>query len=220
MYIKRIDITKFILLFILGIFFVGCTSTPSPVKVLVDSYVGTQPSGDKVYYLEQGYKDGIGGELARKNFALEIDLMLYGKGYKKVFEKKSAKYIISFDYGTEGPFIRERISTRPVRMGIGLGYGYRRWGGHGAYYNGFIGDDIFFTDVIERSEYYRKYLIIRARNLKGDPLWEVTAVNNNSLSDIRTVFPYLVRGAGHYIERDSGAVITVDIPPLENSLQQ
>ncbi|MGL5100438.1 MAG: hypothetical protein ACRC6B_10520, partial [Fusobacteriaceae bacterium] len=147
------------------------------------------------------------------------DLMLYDRGYKKVFDKKLAEYIINFDYGVEGPFVRERIRTRPVRMGIGLGYGYGRWGGHGAYYNGFIGDDVFFADVVELSEYYKKYLIIKARDSKNVALWEIIAINNNSLSDMRVVFPYLVKGVSQYIGRDSGAVITVDVPRLENKNQ-
>lgn len=213
--VKKITVFKF-MLFILGTFFWGCSSLPSPVKVQIDSYAGTQPQGDKTYYLEHGYNEGIGGELALRNYAMEIDLMLYENGYRKVFDKKVAKYIIGFDFGVEGPFVEERVSTRPVRMGIGLGYGYGRWGGSGAYYNGFLGDDIFFTDVIERNEYYRKYLLIKARDPKNTPLWEILAVNNNSLSDIRVVFPYLVRGVSQYIGRDSGAVITVEVPQIES----
>lgn len=210
------DIKKFMLVFILGFIFVGCSSMPSPVKIQVDSYAVIQTKSDKIYYLEQGHKDGIGGELARKNYALEIDLMLYENGYKKVFDKKLAQYIISFDYGVEGPFIQERISTRPVRLGIGVGYGYGRWEGYRAHYNGFIGDDLFFSDVIERSEYYKKYLLIKAQDSKGEELWEILSVNNNSLSDLRLIFPYLVKGASQYIGRDSGSVITIEVPQINN----
>lgn len=212
MKIKKINILKSVILLVVATIFVGCSSAPNPVRVQIDSYGAVNPHEEKIYFLEQGYNEGVGGELALRNYALEIDLMLYQNGYKKVFDRKLANQIISFEFGTEGPFIQERVATRPVRMSLGLGYGYGRWGGRGAYYNGFMGDDLFFTDVIEREEYHRKYLLIKSRNPQGGAVFEILAVNNNSISDIRVVFPYLVKGVSQYIGKDSGSVITVEIP--------
>lgn len=217
MKIKKINILKSAVLLVVATIFLGCSSAPSPVRVQIDSYGAVNPQEEKIYFLELGYNEGVGGELAVRNYAMEIDLMLYDSGYRKVFDRNLANQIITFEFGTEGPFVQERVSTRPVRVGVGLGFGYGsgRWGGRGGYYNGFIGDDMFLTDVIEREEYFRKYLLIKSRNPKGGAIFEILAVNNNSTSDIRALFPYLVKGASQYIGRDSGAVVTVNIPVVE-----
>lgn len=197
-----------VMLFILT-FLMGCTSVPSPVRVTIDSYSDIIPGVEKSYYLEQPPAGRGEMELATRNYAIDLDLMLYKQGYRKVFDKKQANYIISFDCSVEGPFTEGTVTQMPVRVGVGLGFG--SWG-HSRFHSGYIGNDIILADAVELREFYRKNLFLRAKNKQGEPLWEIRAVNSSSTSDMRAVFPYLVTAASKYVGKNSGAVITVEVP--------
>lgn len=209
---KTLEILKWLAVGV-TLLFVGCTAVPSPVRVAVDAYTDPVYPMEKIYYLEIPGDDKVEMELAARNFALEIDLMLYSQGYRKVFDRKLANYIIGFDYSVEGPFTEGTITQVPVRGSIGLGIGYGRWGGANSRFNSaYIGNDIFLADTVELREVYKKTLSLKAKYKNGSPAWEVRTVNSGSIPDIRTVFPYLVSAASLYVGRNSGEVVIVNVP--------
>lgn len=204
---NRKKLMSFVIFFVLA-FLMGCTSVQSPVRVNIDSYSDMIPGVEKIYYLEQPPVGRGEMELATRNYAVDLDLMLYQQGYRKVFDKKQANYIISFDYSVEGPFTEGVVAQMPVRVGMGLGFG--SWG-HSRFHSGYIGNDIILADAVELREFYRKTLFLRAKDKQGAPLWEVRAVNSSSTPDMRAVFPYLVTAASKYVGKNSGAVVTVEV---------
>lgn len=206
---------KLLLLFI-TLFLLGCSSAPLTVPVVIDSYNSPGVFMEKLYFLESIKREGTILSLEEQNFAMEIDLMLYRKGFKKTFEKDKANYIVQFDYSIEGPFNKESVVTRPIRGSIGFGVGFGRYNSGFSHYGSVFQPDIFgVVDTIEIEQYYEKKLVLLAKDKTGRAVWEVIGINRDETSSLRNIFPYLVQGVGEYIEKNSEKTLVVRVPEIK-----
>lgn len=211
-----LDYSKFLFVFLL-ILFTSCSSFRN-VNVLVNSYADSSNSiYTKTYFLEKSsnYRDLNYSSLEEQSFATQIDSILSYNGYRKVFDKKYANYIIKWNTIVQGPFKKEDIVTRLEQPSMPVYYPYYYKDKNGkryrnrevAYYT-----NPTYSNHLVISQYFIKQLIIKAFYKNDKTAWELTTVTESSNTILRNSFPYLIEASKNFIEKDTQQAITIKIP--------
>lgn len=213
---NSLDYSKFLFVFLL-ILFTGCSSFRN-VNVLVNSYTNSSNiTYTKTYFLEKSsnYKNLNDSSLEEQSFAKQIDSILFYNGYRKVFDKKYADYIIKWNTIIQGPFRKEDIITRLEQPSMPVYYPYYYKDKDGKRYRtreiAYYTNPIYSNHLVV-SQYFIKQLIIKAFYQNNKTAWELTAATDSPNTILRNSFPYLIEASKNFIGKDTQQAITIKIP--------
>ena len=194
-------------------FLVSCASS-TRYEVEVDSIASQETSGKKFFILSAS-KEISSENLRFQEFQKITSNVLKQNGYVESKDAKTADLAIFLDYFISDGSTHTETRSIPVygqQQKVNFQNSYGQNIGSATVQNANPYTPSGYRYQSEQVTTYHRKIVLNAFDVKTKKqVWESKITSDGSSNDIRTIFPYMLIGAGPYLGKNTGKQLSVDI---------
>ena len=195
----------------LALLSIGCAGPP---VAQVDSM--GEAHREEIYLIQPGQTEVRPNDLYFAEYKKHLADLLQNLGYQLTEDNRQATAVVWLSYEAKQDIVGGGASGTRVGVGIGTGGYHGGWSLFGLGIGSPLNDD-------SPSMYWRYVIVLDAVTFSAidavaeqstlKSLWKISIVSSGRDSNLRTIFPEMLKAAAEYIGRDSGGLVTVNISP-------